>query len=401
MTVFRGYLKGALRQRTVICLYLVIFLGLGTLMTMSMDETNQETYNAKTITIAVIDRDKSSVSEGLKSYLADSQEVVEMKDQKETLKEELYYGNIQYVLVIPAGFEEKLVAGIGTDSEHAVENSNAENKANAENLLEGTGRPGSVQNHYASELADSYLSGIAMYLQTGDTPAEAVEHMKNLDIPDSLTVMQEGTGSMSKVAGTLQYLPYVLTALSCYVVGFVMLDHQRTEIRRRLAVSAVSPARRTFQMLLAMAVIGVAFYAVSIFMVALMNPGRILKEPNPGFYLVNVAVMVLVGLTIAFFVVQIARTGNGINGLANVIALGMSFICGVFIPDTMLSASVKRVAKFLPVYWYERNNEILGTHSELTHSLIVQLRNGYTRQLIFVAGLLVCALVIGRVRERH
>lgn len=39
MTIFRGYLKGALRQRAVIILYLVIFLGLGTLMTMSLDET--------------------------------------------------------------------------------------------------------------------------------------------------------------------------------------------------------------------------------------------------------------------------------------------------------------------------------------------------------------------------
>lgn len=39
MTVFKGYLKGALRQRSVILLYLLIFLGLGTLMTMSMDES--------------------------------------------------------------------------------------------------------------------------------------------------------------------------------------------------------------------------------------------------------------------------------------------------------------------------------------------------------------------------
>ena len=37
MTVFKGYLKGALRQKIVILLYLVIFLGLGTLMTMSME----------------------------------------------------------------------------------------------------------------------------------------------------------------------------------------------------------------------------------------------------------------------------------------------------------------------------------------------------------------------------
>lgn len=73
-------------------------------------------------------------------------------------------------------------------------------------------------------------------------------------------------------------------------------------------------------------------------------------------------------------VVSLSKTGSEVNGLANVIALGMSFICGVFIPDTMLSASVKQVARFLPVYWYEQNNTILGTHTELSPLLLEKLK---------------------------
>ncbi|MFR3030960.1 MAG: ABC transporter permease, partial [Blautia sp.] len=338
MTVFKGYLKGALRQKIVILLYLVIFLGLGTLMTMSMDENPTGNYEAQSLKMAVIDRDQTSVSKGLDDYLGESQDLVKLKDDRKVLQEELYYGNIQYVLIIPEGFEKALEES-GTDQ--------------AKDLLEGTGRPGSNQSYYAKELAEGYLTGISVYLDAGYTSQEAVKGMAALESQGSTVELAEGSSSMSKVAGTFQYLPYILTALSCYVIGFVMLDYQRLEIRRRLAVSAVSFAQQLVQMLFAFLVIGLAFYVVSFLMVGLMNPHQIFQEPNIQYYAMNVATMVVVGLSIAFLVVHVAGTANGVNGLANVIALGMSFICGVFIPESMLSSSVKNLARFLPVYWYE------------------------------------------------
>lgn len=385
MTVFRGYLKGALRQKMVILLYLVIFLGLGTLMTMSMEENPTGDYEAQSLKMAVIDRDGTAVSKGLVEYLGKSQELAELEDDRKVLQEELYYGNIQYVLVIPKGFQEELTkTGAG----------------DGEKLLEGTGRPGSNQSYYAKELAESYLSGVSLYLQAGYQPEEAAQKMEARQEDEAVTAMAQGSNSMSKIAGTFQYLPYVLIALSCYVIGFVMLDYQKVDIRRRLAVSAVSSARRLAQMLLAFAVIGLAFYVVSFLMVGLMNPGRIFEEPNMQFYALNVLTMVIVGLSIAFFVVHAAGTANGVNGLANVIALGMSFICGVFIPDSMLSASVKNLSRFLPVYWYEQSNTILGTHSVLSSSMTEKIWAGCAWQLLFAAAVLAAAMVVRRIKER-
>ena len=389
MTIFKGYLKGALRQKTIIILYLVIFLGLGMLLTMTMDDAHYSDFSTEEMTMTVIDRDHSALSAGLKEYMDRSQNLVELEDRQDVLKEELYYGNIQYAMIIPEGFEEDFVNG--TLEEKMPENG----------LIQGTGRPGSTQSHYAAELADTYLSGIGLYIQSGYTPEEAVTHMDGQQSNKAAAVMKEGSNSMSKVAGTLQYLPYVLTALACYVIGFVMLDYQRLDIRRRLAVSAVSPFNQTAQMLLAMLVIGGAFYVVSIFMTAIMNPTTILSEPNRLYYMGNMAVMVLVALSIAFFVVSVARSGNGVNGMANVIALGMSFICGVFIPESMLSNSVRRIAKFLPVYWYEQNNTILGTHSILSDGMKEQWAGGCEKQLIFAAIMLIAALVINKIREKH
>ena len=380
MTVFKGYLKGIIRQRVVIILYLCIFLGLGVLMTLSMDDADNM-YSSEQLTMCVVDRDGSELSEGLVDYLDETQELVELEDKASVFKEELYYGNIQYVLIIPQNFENDFVNG------HSDEQ-----------LLKGTGRPGSVQSHYASELVNSYLSGISIYLEAGFSPEAAVAHMKNLDNSDAVTVMREGSTSMSKVAGTLQFLPFVLTALCCYAVGFVMLDYQKTEIRRRIAVSSVSSTGCTFQMLLALMVIGILFYAVSIIMTAVMNPMEIFDEPNKFYYLINIAMMVMVALSISYLVVHLAKSRNGINGLANIIALGMSFICGVFIPESMLNSSVRNIAAFLPVYWYEQNNTLLGTHNILNSSMTATLIKGYSIQFIFAVIIITAGLILGRIK---
>lgn len=399
MTVFKGYLKGALRQRSVILLYLLIFLGLGTLMTMSMDESGSGQYEAEQIRMAVIDRDHSALSEGLKAYLGQSQELVELEDKKEVLQEELYYGNIEYVLVIPEGFEAAFTEQTMNDSAE-TEATSADGSAAADGLLEGTGRPGSTESYYAKELAEGYLSVAALYLKAGYTAEEAADAMAEQETTGVKAVYAEGSSEMSRLAGTFQYLPYVLTALSCYVIGFVMLDYQRPEIRARLAVSAVSFRKRLAMMLLAFLVIGAAFYTVSMLLVAAMSKGALFTDGNLGYYALNTLTMVLVGLSIAFLVVHVAGTANGVNGLANVIALGMSFLCGVFIPDSMLSSSVRRIARFLPVYWYEQNNQILGTHTELGQTLVNRLMTGYLRQLLFAAVVLVLAMGLKKWKEK-
>ena len=383
MTVFKGYMKAALRQKFVIILYLCIFLGLGTMMVLSMDETEENMTESEDILMTVVDRDDSTLSKGLVEHLDKTQDLVNLPDKNEVLREELYYGNIQYVLIIPDGFEEALLDG-----------------KEMEGFLEGTGRPGSMQDRYIKELTNAYLNGVSAYLSYGFTPEEAKEQMDGIEQSKVEVTKMDGTRSMSKVAATLQYLPFVLIALSCYVIGFVMLDYQRQEIRRRMAVSAVSERKQTFQLMMALLVIGCFFYLVSLILTAGLNFDTVMDEPGKIYYLMNIGIMVLVGLSVALFVVSLSKTGSEVNGLANVIALGMSFICGVFIPDTMLSSAVKQVAKFLPVYWYEQNNTILGTHTELSPLLLEKLNTGYIKQILFAVAVVILSLVLRKLKEK-
>ena len=46
--------------------------------------------------------------------------------------------------------------------------------------------------------------------------------------------------------------------------------------------------------------------------------------------------------------------------IANLVGLGCSFLCGVFVPLELMGEGVIRVAHFLPPYWYDRAGDSLA-----------------------------------------
>ena len=91
---------------------------------------------------------------------------------------------------------------------------------------------------------------------------------------------------------------------------------------------------------------------------------------------------------------------RAINIATNIIGLGMSFLCGVFVPQELLSEKVLDVSRFLPAYWYVRTNdmlagisgEIFSTSSYLTYIGI---------QLLFAAFLFISYILISRIRYKE
>ena len=79
-----------------------------------------------------------------------------------------------------------------------------------------------------------------------------------------------------------------------------------------------------------------------------------------------------------------------------VLTLGMSFLCGVFVSLEILGKGVRTVAHFLPVYWYEVNNNLIAGNRTLSSSQMTELCQGLIIQLLFAAALLGTALVFRR-----
>ncbi len=78
----------------------------------------------------------------------------------------------------------------------------------------------------------------------------------------------------------------------------------------------------------------------------------------------------------------------------------MSFLCGVFVPQSVMSESVLAVGRFLPAYWYIRANDAIAA---LSTSQSVNLRPIYGSMLIqlgFAAAIFSGALLFSKERSR-
>ena len=90
---------------------------------------------------------------------------------------------------------------------------------------------------------------------------------------------------------------------------------------------------------------------------------------------------------------------NILSGVANIVSLSMCFLCGVFVPMSVMDKSVLKVAQFLPVYWYEQVNEILSRHHSLTPELLGKVRISMGIEVLFAAMFMCLILVVSRYRK--
>ena len=99
-------------------------------------------------------------------------------------------------------------------------------------------------------------------------------------------------------------------------------------------------------------------------------------------YCLNVFCFMVVTLGIVFLVGQVVRKSSVLNMISNVIALGMSFLCGIFVPLEFLGEGLIKAAHFLPAYWYITSANWIDhyvpgqTMGELWKSMGIQLLFG-------------------------
>ena len=77
-------------------------------------------------------------------------------------------------------------------------------------------------------------------------------------------------------------------------------------------------------------------------------------------------------------------------------SLGMCFLCGVFVPLDVLNKGVITVAQFLPVYWYEKANDMLADFGNITGSVRTEVLQAVGIQLVFAAAILCIAMAVSK-----
>lgn len=382
MTVFKGFLTITRRNLRMVFLYFVIFISI-CLMVNTYQDPPESSFQPERLNIAVVDHDGGALAAGLTGYLSRYHTVRELPDDPDILQDKLFYREIYYIVTIPKDFEEKC---LNNDEKLAV-----------------TKVPGSTTGFYVDQQINTYLNNVKVMTRSGFSLEEAIEKVQTYAAVDTKVTMLDKNGhggSIPSHALLFQFLPYVLMAILCYALGYIMFEFNQSDIRKKMLCSAVSSRSMNGQLVLGYAIFGLVIWILCILLPLLLYQTEFVSDPNLRHYLANSFIFTLVSLALAFLVSQIIHNEMLLSAVVNVITLGMSFTCGVFVSLDIISKTVTSAAHFLPVYWYEVNNSLLSNNRSLSASQLHSLYTGYGIQLLFAAAILSVALMIGRNRRQ-
>ena len=127
--------------------------------------------------------------------------------------------------------------------------------------------------------------------------------------------------------------------------------------------------------------------------------GAFIRSSGFIYYLLNALMMLLVALALSYLIGIVAKNTNMLNGIVNVLSLGMSFLCGVFVPLGYMNPSVRKVAMFLPVYWYEKANDLLTGFGSITGTVRVEVLQCIGIQFVFTAALVCVTMALAKKKQ--
>lgn len=375
MIVFKCFLRLVKRNSGMMILYFGIFLTISVSIQFMTEGKGTGDFQEESLDIAVIDRDGGMLAEGLARYLGQHHHLVDIPDDEDVIQEELFYRNVYYVAVIPKGVEKEM-------------------------KIQAIKLPGTNSAFYVDQQIDQFLNRVKVLEAAGYQEQEI--YQKAAEIEDAETEVElidkNGHGGvMAPYANMFQFMPYIIFSIICYVIAYIMIGFRKKDVRRRMDCAAMPLRRQNAQLILGYLVLGAGVWAVCILMPVLLYGKDFLTDENLLLYMANVFAVMLVSLAVAFTVGTLVRSEVVVSSVVNVISLGMSFMCGVFVSMDVLGKGVRAFAQFLPFYWYESVNRILGMNVGFTQAQQWEILKGLGIQGLFAAAI----FCVGMVSDRY
>lgn len=362
--------------------YIIVFFSIAIAMA-NMGGTT-ESFEDTRVTLSVIDRDKTETSKAFVDYISKNNKVVSIEDDERAITDSIYNEVVSYVVVINEGYESKISSG------------------ETEGLFSNYKSPKSSKGVFIDGKIDLYTKTLSAYILNGNTTDEAVKKTSET-LGDEVEVKLESfkkdksSEFSESFAFYFQYLPYGILSVLITALSPVLLTLNKKEIKDRTNCSCIKFSSQTAQMILGSFIFAIILWAVFAFAGVMMNDGALSERHLLA--VLNSFVFALISLAIALIVSNLAKTQESVGMLANIVGLGMSFLCGVFVPQSLLGEGVLNVARILPAYWYVRANDMLAGINNDVYS-IGNFMKFLGIEIAFAVVLFVVAIVISRMKKR-
>lgn len=379
MTVFKACIKICSRNLGDILIMLGVFIGMSLLFSSYSSDNSKEGYVNANIKVAYIDNDNSILSKGIKTYLKDKVQLKDIVETDEGIQDALFYRIVEYIIIIPEGFLDSFIKG---------EIKEIEKREVAE----------SFSGIYVSNIINNFMNSLDLYktgIKNDDMESLLKKAMENVEIKSEVEFLQEVKKEKADLKQQFIFAAYTIMGSIIASVGTLAAIFNNKEIKRRNKISAIRPTSLNLILVLANLCLTIFIWSIIMMFVYLMH-GKEMLNYKGGFYVLNSLVFSIDALSIGFFASTFVSSANGRSAIANTVALGSSFLTGVFVPISILGENVRNVARFLPSYWYVDACEKIHslTSFSLNNSKEIFINMGI--QILFALALVSVGLVIAR-----
>lgn len=387
MQLFKSFCMIGKRRITTISIYFIIYAVITIILSVTAKDSMSANFRTKELSVCVQDEDNSEASKALISYLGSIHNLSEMENSPEVLQEHLYYRDIDYVLTIKEGFQDKILKG--------------EN----DSLVTNVKVPGSSAGYFADQQVTQYIQLVQLYLNGGFSMDEAlvktVDSLKNTENVKYVTFDYNNQNGKKEVFYFYQYLPYVFILLLFCGLAPIIIIFQEKDMRNRINCSCAKLLERNLQLALGGGVYSICIWLLFIILGTVVYRGAMFSVSALYAMLNSFAFLLIsVAMTLLFSCFDLgANVMNIVNIVSNILGLGMSFLGGVFVPQNMLSDKVLAFARFLPTYWYIRANNMLAGFSTELFDMHVYW-NAIGIQLLFALAIFALTLVATKLRRQ-
>lgn len=382
MQVFKTFLKVTQKRLHISMIYIGVFISICVAMTFISSETSN--FENSKLDISIVDMDNTEASKAFTEFIAQNHNIVNIENDKDVIIDSLYYMRADIVLTINEGYSRKLANG------------------ETNSLFSDYRVPGTYSAEFFDSQINKYISTInacmigGMSIQEAYTRAAELSenevNVETLSFSDNANVEYN-----SDISGFFQYLAYILIVVLISGLCPTLLVITGKEIRNRTNCSCISVSKQMTQIIAGTVIFSAAVYLLLIIVAAILYKSMLFNEKGL-LAILNGFVYLIFTMMLTLFIAVISPSPKVVDMIANILSLGMSFLCGVFVPQMLLSDTVVNAGKFFPAYWYiKANNMLAGTNNEVFGADKFMICIGI--ELAFSIALLCATLLVAKTKR--
>lgn len=332
--------------------------------------------------MAIINNDEQTeFIQGFKEYIDKNAELVEVENNEQKIQDALFYRDVNYILIIPQNYTQDFLNGEKTEIEIRK-----------------------TQDSYATYmemLINRYLKMAEIYNNTGMNQSEMNEAIKkDIENEINITISNETKEvSINKPLLYYNFANYSFLAIAIYLIATVMSVFNNEMIKKKNNISKTPYRKISNQLLLGNIIFIIVLWAVYVAISFILYKDIMLT--NGGLLLMlSSLVFIITAAAFGFLISSLIKNKNAISGVVNVVALGLSFISGCFVPQQWISETVLSFAKLFPSYWYIKTNENIANLTEYSMNELQPIFNNMLIILGFGVFYIIILKVIQAIKRK-